>query len=188
MRSPQFWVSGYCTKWRIQGSFQSSYSRSLNVKTKPRSSILASIASDMFVKCICRNISCAQGKRSLDSRWTLIATSTELHGHGDERWPMEWRQIRISAVSEGTAVLGVAKEIRQAPCTSWLSFLEADLLYYVIFLWKQKNSPNRAWLSPDKPLWNRARAVSAINVLLSCVRILTELVLHFKTRKIENSL
>ena len=25
VRSPRFWVSGYCTKWRIQGSFDSSY-------------------------------------------------------------------------------------------------------------------------------------------------------------------
>ena len=31
--SLQFWVSGYCTKWRNQGSFDSSYSRLLNVKT-----------------------------------------------------------------------------------------------------------------------------------------------------------
>ena len=30
IRSPRFWVSGYCTKWRIQGSFHSSSSRSLS--------------------------------------------------------------------------------------------------------------------------------------------------------------
>ena len=41
VRSPRFWVSGYCTKWRIQGSFDSSSSRSLNVKTWPRNSILS---------------------------------------------------------------------------------------------------------------------------------------------------
>ena len=33
VRSPQFWVSGHRTKWRIQGSFHRSSSRSLNVKT-----------------------------------------------------------------------------------------------------------------------------------------------------------
>ena len=41
VRSPPFWVSGYCTKWRIQGSFHSSYPRLLNVKTSPRNSILS---------------------------------------------------------------------------------------------------------------------------------------------------
>ena len=41
VRWTRFWVSGYCTKWRIQGSFHSSYSRSLNVKTWPRNSILS---------------------------------------------------------------------------------------------------------------------------------------------------
>ena len=40
VRSPRLWVSGYITKWRIQGSFHSSYSRLLNVKTWPRNSIL----------------------------------------------------------------------------------------------------------------------------------------------------
>ena len=32
-QSPRFWVSGYCTKWRIRDSFDSSYSRWLNAKT-----------------------------------------------------------------------------------------------------------------------------------------------------------
>ena len=41
VRSPRFWVSGYWTKWRIQGSFDSSYSRSFNVKTWPRNSIFS---------------------------------------------------------------------------------------------------------------------------------------------------
>ena len=41
VRSPRFGVSGWCTKWRIQGSFHSSYSRLLNVKTSPRNSILS---------------------------------------------------------------------------------------------------------------------------------------------------
>ena len=41
------------------------------------------------MKCICRNISCALGKWSLHSRWKFISTFTELHVHGDERWPTE---------------------------------------------------------------------------------------------------
>ena len=32
---------------------------------------------------------CAQGKWSLHSRWNFISTFTELHVHGDERWPMQ---------------------------------------------------------------------------------------------------
>ena len=47
------------------------------------------ILSDTFVKCICRNMNCGQGKWSLHSRWSFISTFTELHIHGDERWPME---------------------------------------------------------------------------------------------------
>ena len=45
------------------------------------------IISDTFVTRILRNISCALGKQSLYSRWKFISTFTELHGHGDERWP-----------------------------------------------------------------------------------------------------
>ena len=74
---------------RNQGSFDSSYSRSLNVKTQPRTEYLASILSDKFDKCICRNISCALGKWSLHSRWNLSRLSLSLHVHGDERWPIE---------------------------------------------------------------------------------------------------
>ena len=36
-----------------------------------------------------RSISCAQGKRSLYSRWNVILTFIELHDHGGERWPTE---------------------------------------------------------------------------------------------------
>ena len=50
---------------------------------------LDSIISATFAECICRNISCALGKWSLHSRWNSIATFTELHVHGDERWPTE---------------------------------------------------------------------------------------------------
>ena len=53
VRSPRFSVSGYCTKWRIQGSFQSSYLRSLTSKLQ-ETQYLASIHSETFVKCICR--------------------------------------------------------------------------------------------------------------------------------------
>ena len=49
---------------KIQGTFDSSSSRSFNAKTQPRNSILR----DTFVECVCRNSSCAQGERSLHSR------------------------------------------------------------------------------------------------------------------------
>ena len=42
-----------------------------------------------LLQCIRRNLNCAQGKRSLHSRWDVILTSTALHGHGDARWPTE---------------------------------------------------------------------------------------------------
>ena len=52
------------------------------------------------VKCICRNISCAQGKRSLHSSWNFISRLspgyTTMTTNADQR---KWRQIRISAVS-----------------------------------------------------------------------------------------
>ena len=40
VRSPRFWVSGYAQNDQFKGSFHSSYSRLLNVKTWPRNSIL----------------------------------------------------------------------------------------------------------------------------------------------------
>ena len=52
------------------------------------------ILPDTFVKCICRNISCALGKCSLHSRWNVIPTFTEFRVHGDERWPMEVTYFR----------------------------------------------------------------------------------------------
>ena len=45
VRSPRIWVSGYCTKRRIQGSFDSSSSRLLNVKSSKETQHLASIFS-----------------------------------------------------------------------------------------------------------------------------------------------
>ena len=30
---------------------------------------------------------CTKRKRSLHSRWNFLSTFTELHSHGDERWP-----------------------------------------------------------------------------------------------------
>ena len=53
--------------------FDSSYSRSLNVKTQ----YLASILSDKFDKYICRSISCTLGKWSLHSKWNVVSTFTE---------------------------------------------------------------------------------------------------------------
>ena len=40
--------------------------------------VVASIRSAKFIHCICRNIICAQGKQSLDSRWNSILTFTRL--------------------------------------------------------------------------------------------------------------
>ena len=51
--------------------------------------LLSSLRPDTSVKCICRNINCAQGKWRLHSRWNFPSTFTELHVHGDERWPTE---------------------------------------------------------------------------------------------------
>ena len=80
----------------FKASFDSSYSRLFKTsKLSQETQYLASILSDTFIKCICRSISCALGKWSLHSRWNLI--STELHAC--ERWPIKWRQLRISAVS-----------------------------------------------------------------------------------------
>ena len=88
--SPRFWVSGYCTRWQIQGSFDSSYERLLNIKTYcQETQYLASILSDTFIKCICHNTSCTLGKWSLHSRWNFISAFTELHVHGGECWPVE---------------------------------------------------------------------------------------------------
>ena len=83
----------------FKGSFHSLYLRLVTSKLSQETQSLASILSDTFVKCICRNISCALGKWSLQSRWNFISTFTELHVHGDERWPTEVTPIRISAVS-----------------------------------------------------------------------------------------
>ena len=55
--------SGYCTKWRIQGSFDRSYSLLQTSKPSQETQHLASIRSDTF--------------------------NSELHVHDDERWPME---------------------------------------------------------------------------------------------------
>ena len=65
-------------------------------KLSQETQYLASIVSETLGKCICRNISCALGKRSLHSRWNVSRLSLSLHVHGDE-W--KWRPIRISAVS-----------------------------------------------------------------------------------------
>ena len=59
------------------------------IQLSRESQYLASILSDTFVKCICRDISRVLGKWSLHSRWNVISTFTELHVHGNERWPME---------------------------------------------------------------------------------------------------
>ena len=58
---------------------------------------------DTFVKCIYCNISCAQEKWSLYSRWNSISTFTELHVHGDVRWPMEVTSNHVFPPCRGKA-------------------------------------------------------------------------------------
>ena len=58
-------------------------------KLRQEAQYLASILPNTFVKCIRRNISCAPGKWCLHASWNFTSTFTELHVHGDERWPME---------------------------------------------------------------------------------------------------
>ena len=84
-QTPFVWHRGntlFCRD-EFKGSFDSSS------KLSQETQYLASILSDTFVKYIRRNISCVQGKQCLHSRWNFISTSTELHGHGDERWPID---------------------------------------------------------------------------------------------------
>ena len=82
VRSSRFWVSGYYKK---NDEFKAAL-----IARIYESQYLASVLSDTFVKCInVATISCAQGKRSLHSRSNFISTFTQLHVHGDERWPME---------------------------------------------------------------------------------------------------
>ena len=90
VRSHRFWVSGHCTKWRFQVPvFIVLIHACWTSKLSQESQCLASILTDKFIKCIWRNIICAQVKRSLHSRWNFISTFTQLHVHGGERWPME---------------------------------------------------------------------------------------------------
>ena len=58
----------------FKGSFHSSYSRLLTPKLNQDTQYLASILSDRFVECNCRNISCALGQWSSHSRRTFIST------------------------------------------------------------------------------------------------------------------
>ena len=100
VRSPRFWISGYCTKWRNSRVL---FIARIRVPWTPRRSqethYLSLILPDTFVKCICRNISCAQGKWSLHSRRNVVSTFTESHGHSDERWPMKLTSNSDSAMS-----------------------------------------------------------------------------------------
>ena len=77
VRSPRFWISGNWTKGHIQGIFHSSNSRLLNVKSSQETKSLASILSDTFVNCTCRNITVHnKNGPSLDFHW--VCTSMEL--------------------------------------------------------------------------------------------------------------
>ena len=93
VRSPRFSVSGYGTKWRIQGCFDSSYSRSFNVKTWPRNSILRLVT----YRYVCwMHLS----QHKLCTRKTELALeviSTLLSYTTADRW--KWRLRPISTVS-----------------------------------------------------------------------------------------
>ena len=61
----------------------------------------ASILTDKYDELICRNVSCAQRKRSLHSRWNSISTLTLSYtamATDADQW--KWRQIHIFAVSQ----------------------------------------------------------------------------------------
>ena len=114
----------------FKGSFHSSHPRLLN----------ASTLSDTFVKCICRNLSCAPGKwrlhssRRSSSRLSLSYTSMATNA---DQW---WLQIRfprchwggsaadIQATRNGTngyafqegGSVGSRKGTERNPCLSWV--------------------------------------------------------------------
>ena len=88
------WVSGYCTKWRIQGSFNSLSSRSLNVKTWPRNPILGL---DTFSSL--HAFVATYGARTRGEMLSQLSPSyTSMVTNADQR---KSRQIRISAVPPG---------------------------------------------------------------------------------------
>ena len=58
----------------------------LTSKLSQETQYLSSILWDTFVKCICRNASCALGKWGLPSRWNFSSIFSELHVYDDERW------------------------------------------------------------------------------------------------------
>ena len=65
-------------------SFRSSYSR-LTSKLSQKTQYLASMLTDRFVKCLCRNISRAQGNGACSRGELLSRLSLSWHGHSDER-------------------------------------------------------------------------------------------------------
>ena len=96
VRSPRRRVSGYCTKWQIQGKFIARIRVRQTSTVGEETQYLASILSGAFVKCICRNNGRAQGK------WTSMATNADQWKRRQirisaDQW--KWRQTRISAVS-----------------------------------------------------------------------------------------
>ena len=96
VRAPWFWVSAYCTRWRIQASFRSSSSRSLNVKVQPRNSILSLDTSSVTftaTKIVLKeNWRCT--REEILSR--LPTSYMAMTMNADQR---KWRKVRISAVS-----------------------------------------------------------------------------------------
>ena len=110
---------------KFKGSFQLVFTFVKRQNLAKKTRYLASILSDTFVKCNCRNMNCALGKWSLHSRWNFVSTFTELHVHGDERWLMKWRQIRISAVSTWQARIVIAHDEWNRDVRTTASFNES---------------------------------------------------------------
>ena len=90
VRSPRFWVSGYCT-------------RSLSVKTSLRNSIItSSILADKLVQLLAtKTVQKENGAWSRYEIWNRLWSSYMAMATNTDQW--KWRQIHISAVSSYTA-------------------------------------------------------------------------------------
>ena len=88
--TPWFGVSGYGTKWQIQGSFHSPSSYLLNTQDAAKqlnqyflAASIRSLVSWLYssTHLLYCNLNCAQRKGGLHSRWNFISTFTASHSH-----------------------------------------------------------------------------------------------------------
>ena len=101
VRSPRFWVRGYCTKCRIQGSFWKLVPMFIKHQDCQETENSALILPDKLVPYICHKHKYhGQGTQSLHSGWNFTSSFTELHDHGNEHWPTEVTSNCISVVSQ----------------------------------------------------------------------------------------